>query len=51
MIEETNASYLIYLMNALYFKGQWMQDYEFKESNTRLLEFTLEDESKTTVRL
>ena len=49
VIEETNASDLIYLMNALYFKGQWMQDYEFKESNTRLLEFTLEDESKTTV--
>lgn len=49
VIGETNAYDLIYLMNALYFKGEWMEGYKFKESDTRLMEFTLDDGSKTTV--
>lgn len=49
VIGETIAADLIYLMNALYFKGEWMEGYKFKESDTRHMEFTLDDGSKTKV--
>lgn len=49
VIGETYATDLIYLMNALYFKGEWMKGYKFKESDTRQMEFMLDDGSKTMV--
>ncbi len=49
VIGETSSDDLIYLMNALYFKGEWVKGYKFEESDTRQMEFTLDDGSKTMV--
>ena len=41
VIDKTDPNDLMYLLNAIYFKGVWAS--EFKKSNTRQKTFTLED--------
>lgn len=51
VIKETSGDHLIFLMNALYFKGIWAEGLEFKTSDTKQEEFTLEDKTKVKVAM
>jgi len=43
VIDKTSAEDLIYLLNALYFKGEWSDGYEFDESKTKKGTFKRDD--------
>lgn len=47
VIEKTNASDLMYLLNALYFKGIWVSEFDTK--NTTEMNFTDEDGNRSKV--
>jgi len=46
-IKKTSSRDLVYLINTLYFKGQWME--EFPKYNTKKEDFTLGNKEKVTV--
>lgn len=49
VIERTSKEDMMYLMNALYFKGVWAEDFEFKKTDTKQEDFTLENSTKVKV--
>lgn len=49
VIDRTSNDDMIYLINALYFKGIWAGGFEFKTSDTKQQDFTLEDKTKVKV--
>ncbi|MBP6871502.1 MAG: serpin family protein [Bacteroidales bacterium] len=49
VLDEIDPDMVMFLMNALYFKGNWT--YQFKESQTSDLPFTLKDGSITDVKM
>lgn len=51
VIKEIPKEALIYLMNALYFKGIWAEDVKFKTSDTKQEDFTLENDTKVKVAM
>lgn len=51
VIKKTDSDNLIFLMNALYFKGIWQEDIKFDASKTYQEDFTLENTTKVKVAM
>ncbi len=51
VLDETKGSDIIYLINALYFKGKWADGFKFPESGTFKGDFTLESGKKISVEM
>ena len=49
LLPSLNSSYYLLLMNAIYFKGKWNSEINFKTSDTKKDDFTLADGNKTKV--
>lgn len=51
IIDEADPRMLAYLMNALYFKSQWIESLKFSKDDTSTEPFTLENGSKKNVQM
>lgn len=51
IIKEVNPDMLVYLMNAVYFNGEWAKKCKFQKENTSTEPFTLENGEKKNVQM
>ncbi|MDR2804289.1 MAG: serpin family protein [Dysgonamonadaceae bacterium] len=51
MVKTISSNTVMYLLNALYFKGAWADEFGFNQSATANAPFTKEDGSKVTVQM